>query len=372
MLTLNPEPVFRACGLMLAAEDVIRRKPEGVAILVVEDGRAVLRLDAPHIRVDHDLGEAVGEASKPLPVPLRRCTDLLRASGGDTVTFHPRRSGVAVDVGDGKYLLTCEPPDAVSQPVPFATGPTSILPWEPFREAVEATVFAADTTSTRYALGGVYMDDEDGRVVLVATDSRRMAIAQTEIPACGLTGTLLPEHLLRVGLLVHGDEVRLTANRGAITLRSGPLTVTQQRLIEGRFPRWREIVPTQFASSVDLPCGAMRQAFDRFLATLTPAELLRSCGLDFAFAAGSLTLTGLQCEWDDEQTARDRGQASVSLPVDYAGEPRVVRFDARYVRDFLLVTNSAVLDLPSDGWAHQFRGANGYRYVLMAMERRKV
>ena len=361
-----------ACETLCAASEHVHGKP-GVAVLVVEEGRAALRLDAPGIRVDYDLGPSDESLVEPLPVLLRQCAALLDDGNVGPTRVRRRRSGVAIGEGFARtaVLLACDLPSPHAGRVEAAAGPTTSLPAGDFAAAVERTVFVADTESTRYALGGVLVDEEDGRVVLVATDSRRMAIAQTEIPACGLTGALLPRDLLRVGLATcRGRGLsRVTSSEKVVTLRGGRVTVMQERP-SGRFPRWRDIVPLGVAASIDLPRTRLHRAIDRFLATVQPERLRRSCSLDFAFAPGSLTLAGFALEGDDDTTLAERGVCSATIPVAYTGEPRVLVFDARFVRDFLAVASDVVLDLPADGYACTWHGGAGYRTVIMPMEKK--
>ena len=44
------------------------------------------------------------------------------------------------------------------------------------RQMIRRTIFATDPESTRYALGGVLLETGDGKITLVATDSRRLAL----------------------------------------------------------------------------------------------------------------------------------------------------------------------------------------------------
>ena len=46
-----------------------------------------------------------------------------------------------------------------------------------FRQIIRRTAFATDAESTRYALGGLLLEFDDGKITVAATDSRRMAVA---------------------------------------------------------------------------------------------------------------------------------------------------------------------------------------------------
>ena len=60
------------------------------------------------------------------------------------------------------------------------------LPARFFREIVRRTVFATDTESSRYALGGVLVELSASGITAVATDGRRLA--RQEGPAKSVEG----------------------------------------------------------------------------------------------------------------------------------------------------------------------------------------
>lgn len=365
MLTIRWRELASAVGTLCDAVPYVSPKGADTATLFVADGRVVLRLETYHLRVEYSLGAADGDTV--CPVPLRRLADLLAVCRCHDVELRQRKAGLVVKTAEGAFVLACGLPEDVDEPVPTPSGQTTILPGEEFRLAVQRTVFATDTKSTRYGLGGVLLDEEDGCVVFVATDSWRMAIAQTAVPATGLAKTLLPVDLLRIGSGPCEEEVRIAADKEAVLLTVGPLTVAQ-RALPGRFPQWRYVPPTKIAATASMSGGELELRLAWFLATLTEGERSRSCGLDFSLSPGLLTLTRFEVECDDDATAKERARTTVAMPVDYTGEPRVVRFDPRFVRDFL-GPGRVDLDLPPDECACVWRSGDDYRYVLMPQAR---
>jgi hypothetical protein len=130
---------------------------------------------------------------------------------------------------------------------------------------------AADNESSRYALGGVLIErDAAGAMIAVGTDGRRMHVAT--IPAAEATGApaancIVPNRLFaafdhavrtavaattgcrgrRLDATIDGEAVTMTITPTGIRLAWQTATLSVEadaRVMEGRFPRWRDIVAT--------------------------------------------------------------------------------------------------------------------------------
>jgi DNA polymerase-3 subunit beta len=131
-------------------------------------------------------------------------------------------------------------------------------------------------------------------------------------------------------------------------------------LLEGRYPRWRDVFPQRPSSTkIDLTVAPMHTAV-RQAAIVTSEE---SRGIDFTFGEGSLVLAG--------QTA-EVGQSRVELPVAYDGPAISISLDPRFVIDFLKVLDSEktfTIDLQDSDAAAVCTTDDGYGYVVMPLAR---
>ncbi len=236
-----------------------------------------------------------------------------------------------------------------------------------FREMIRRTVFATDNESTRYALGGVLLEMYPESIVAVGTDGRRLATMEGPARAVeghqtGETTTIVPTkamHLIERALGEVNTEVCLVPRGNRLLIRGERITISTS-LVEGRYPKWRDVFPRrENASRVELAVGptyaAVRQA-----AIVTSDE---SRGVDFNFAEGSLTLTG--------QTA-EVGQSKVELPIAYSGPSVSITLDPRYLNDFLRVLEpekTFSIELESADSAAVCRTDDGYGYVIMPLAR---
>jgi DNA polymerase-3 subunit beta len=243
------------------------------------------------------------------------------------------------------------------------------LPAKALRELIRRTIFATDVESTRYALGGVLLEFEDDRITAVGTDGRRLA--KMEAPAHATAGhhgaetaTIVPTRSMQLIERALGDlepEIQVAARHNDVLVRS-PSFVIYSRLVEGRFPKWRDVFPQRRnAVRIDMTVGPVHAAV-RQAAIVTSQE---SRGIDLAFADGLLVLSGSTAEV---------GQSRVEFPVAYDGEKLVVTLDHRYVLDFFRVLDpqkTFTLEIESSDAAALFTTDDGYGYVVMPLSRER-
>jgi DNA polymerase-3 subunit beta len=155
------------------------------------------------------------------------------------------------------------------------------------------------------------------------------------------------------------SEVRIAAHVNDVLLKS-PRATIYSRLVEGRFPKWRDVFPKRRESvQIELAVGPLYAALRQ--AAIVANEDSR--GIDFAFADGTLVLSG---------TTAEIGQSRVELPVAYDGPSLTVTLDNRYVAEFLRVLDpekTLTFDLENTDSAALLTTDDGYGYVVMPLAR---
>lgn len=234
------------------------------------------------------------------------------------------------------------------------------------REMIHRTIFAAATESHRYAMTGTMWELEDTRVRLVATDGKRLSMVDGVGTAHGEHGTgkqtpVVPTKVMQMleRNLVDPDEpvrVRIGANEALFKTSRAEI---YGRLVEGRFPPYREVFPKKPAQKIPLPVAGL-MTVTRQAAILTGED---SRGVDFDFTDGRLTL---------KARAADKGRAKVTLPVAYSGPELGVTFDPKLVLDLLRVLepdHEIVLELVDEASAAVFRMSDKFAYLMMPLAR---
>ena len=260
----------------------------------------------------------------PFLVPHDRLTAIVREARGDTVKITAKGSTITVKCGSGSWTLPTE--DVAEYPTwePADMQAVCRLPADQFARAVKATVYATDTESSRYALGAVLLEIADGNPTFVATDGRRMSIAETEIDqAVDDRELLIPARAFQiVGDMAAGDgsvQVEAAGSEARFTLDGTTITA---RLTEGKFPRWRDVTGEPEGEAHVLEIA-------EFLAATRGAAIVtseQSKGVALSWDAESLILSGRSSE---------HGESTVKCPVVVQGSTATVKLDPHFIVDFL-------------------------------------
>jgi DNA polymerase-3 subunit beta len=266
-------------------------------------------------------------------LPHGRLMAILSAAGGEDVTLEPKGTQCVVRCGHGTWTLPVE--DAAEYPIwePKDARPVTRLPADQFARAVRGVVFAADQESSRYALGAVLVDVKDGVVSFVATDGRRLCSCEMEHDlAVDDSTTLVPSRVMqilaRVAVAAGEDSVQLEATGNELLATIGGTTVTA-RLTEGRFPRWRDVIPADGGEPTTVLATELLSA-TRAAAIVTSEQ---SKGVQYTFTAEGIHLHGQSAE---------AGESSVTCQIVEAGKACSVKLDPVFVREWLS-------GLPADG-----------------------
>ncbi len=261
----------------------------------------------------------------PLLLPFARLQAILGAASGDEVTLAPSGNSCTVSVGGGTWTLPTEDAAEFPQWEPPTVKPICRIPADQFCRAVRAVAYATDNESSRFALGAVLVEVKDGTVTLVGTDGRRLSSYGIEVDqAVDDSTTLIPARaILTISSIASHSEgaVQLEAtDREVVATIDG--TVVTARLVEGRFPRWRDVIPERDAKAT-LVNGAELLAATRQAAIVTSEQ---SKGVTFAFVENGIHLTAQSAE---------AGQSSVTCGLLEAGQTASVALDPGFVVEFL-------------------------------------
>jgi DNA polymerase-3 subunit beta len=319
--TLATQTLRAALAVVLRAVPTRGTKP---IMQNVRLGDGLLTGSDLEVRIDREI-DYHGE---PMLLPAHRLSAILRAATGDEVYLTAKDATVTVRCGAGSWTLPTE--DVAEYPHWEPEGLKSLcrLPADQFGRAAKATTYAADSESSRYALGGVLLDvtptDDGSMQNWVATDGRRLACVETESDqAVDASQTIVPGRLMSaVASLAMGDgSVQIEANAKEIRFTLDGCTVTG-RLLEGRFPRWRDVVGEPEGEPSVLDCVELLQAVNA--AAIVTSE--QSKGVTLDWTSGTLVLAGRSNEY---------GESLCHCPTIAAGTTASTRLDPQYMAQFL-------------------------------------
>ena len=345
----SPKPILQNVKLDVTKEG---------AILMGTDLEVGIRVDVPGVSVASP-GSVV--------LPRDRFGKILTESSDEKLDLESDGRKVLIRGERSEFQLPSENPDEYPAVMAFEEKKYHEMPARIFREVVRRTIYATDNESSRYALGGVLLELAPEGFTAVATDGRRLA--RQEGPAksvgghvSGDTMTIIPTkamQLLERALADNEENIQLAARENDILVRSGRATV-YSRLVEGRYPKWRDVFPRREGMlKIDLTVGpfyaAVRQAM------IVTSEERR--GVDFVFGGGKIVLSAHGAEL---------GESHVELPIAYDGDELGITLDPRYLSDFLKVLapeQTFTIELRNAESAALCMTEDGYAYVIMPLAR---
>ncbi|MCF7853428.1 MAG: DNA polymerase III subunit beta [Candidatus Pacebacteria bacterium] len=233
------------------------------------------------------------------------------------------------------------------------------LPADEFRKILSKIQYAASTDETRHVLNGLLLTIRSGILTAVATDGRRLALIERPLDGDGVTDcdVILPPKV--VGELVKildGKEdltVQFSESRAAFLLGQ---TLIVSKLVEGNYPNYRQVIPSNFSQSAVFPRDPFAAALNRVAMVVSETSASLSLSLEKAKA----TLSANSAEV---------GEGSEPLEVSYDGETVNISFNPDFLMDPLrhLEAEQVVLQFNDQYSPVSISGDEGFLYVIMPM-----
>jgi DNA polymerase-3 subunit beta len=355
-----------------AARSLPARPPVPVLaglMLDASDGRLVLSSFDYEVSARVEIAAEISEPGVAL-VSGRLLADISRSLPDRPVELVTDGAKVVLTCGSARFsLLTLPVEDYPSLPdMPTASGS---LRGDAFAAAVAQVSIAAGRDDTLPVLTGVRLEIEGEKITMAATDRYRLGVRELGwtpeqsglsaialVPARTLSDTaksLAGADKVTIALASAGTGEGLVGFEG-----SGRRTTT--RLLDGEFPKYRSLLPSESQSLATVETAAVVEAVRRVALV---AE--RNTPIRLSFTDDLLTL---------EAGSGDEAQASESLDAKLEGDDISIAFNPGYLLDglgaldgshaqlsFTASTRPAVLSGKSSADASS--ALDEYRYLLM-------
>ena len=196
------------------------------------------------------------------------------------------------------------------------------------KELIDLTNYAAATDEDRPVFTGALLEIKENEVTMVATDTHRMAVKKITIdePATTPMRAIIPtKTLAEVSRLLPTDNpamINIIWNRTQIVFNFESIYIIS-RLIEGTYPEYEKVIPSQFDSSAVIDRREFAGAVDRvsLLAKDISYNVIR-----YDWAESNVTLSTQNTEI---------GMAKEDVAVEFKGTPFTISFNGRYISDIL-------------------------------------
>jgi DNA polymerase-3 subunit beta len=201
-------------------------------------------------------------------------------------------------------------------------------------------------------------------MTMVATDGRRLALVDEELDVSEKSEGefIIPvksvNELNRL-LQDKGEvEVRFTENQASFTLKDekGGTVLIITKLIEGNYPNYRQVIPSQTKERISL-------IRDEFLHAVRRAEIMTS------EKSNSVKLTFQKNKLEITANSPEIGEAKETLTVNYSGPDMAIAFNPKYIIDPLnaLPNDEVFLELIDELSPGVLKINGPFLYVVMPM-----
>ncbi|MGV9265827.1 DNA polymerase III subunit beta [Kitasatospora sp. NPDC003701] len=324
-----------------AARSLPARPPVPVLaglLLTAQEGSLALSGFDYEVSARVELEADVEEAGTVL-VSGRLLNDISRNLPNRPVEISTDGQRVSVVCGSSRFTLPTLPVDeypALPQ-MPTATGTVS---GDVFASAVSQAAVAAGRDDTLPVLTGVRVEIEGDRITLAATDRYRFAVRellwkpeQPDISAVALVPAKTLQDIAKS--LGSGDTVSIALSSGGagegLIGFEGAGRRTTTRLLEGEFPKFRSLFPTEFNAIAAIQTQPFLEALKRVSLV---AE--RNTPVRLNFEEGVLTL---------EAGSGDDAQATERIDASLEGDAISIAFNPGYLEEGLKAIDSAYAQL---------------------------
>jgi len=345
----SPKPILQNVKLEVTAE---------TATLMATDLDIGVRIEVSGFEIEVP-GTAV--------LPIDRFGAILRESSDAKLLVETDGNGTRIRGKGSDFRFPAANPDEFPAVAAFDSEKYHEMPARFFRELIHRTEFATDTESSRYALGGVLLELTGDAIIGVGTDGRRLArqdgpASSVQEHGSGESTTIVPARSMKFlerALADNDENIRLSIGENSILVQSQRTTI-YSKLVEGRYPRWREVFPSgDDAARIELAVGPFHAAVRQAAIVLSGDRR----GVDFTFGGGKVLLTA---------SGAEQGESRIELPIAYDEADIAITLDARYFMDFLRVLDAdqtftlQVKDADNPAVALT---DDGYSYVIMPLTR---
>lgn len=345
--------VLKLVGRVISPKSFL---PEiGCFLFDVKDGTLTVTGTDLELAISARLGVPMASDGQIL-IPARLLSEFVDSLRGGDLVLNQKAGTRTVAIKSGRNEANLNGMDTEGYPTVFtddleATATVRILA-RVLRTCINDTVFATAPDDTRPVLSGLLVQLADGMLTMAAADGYRLAVRSESVgteaeqaftllaPAKGMRhlAALLPDDDTIV-------EIAVATSKNQVRFSWGDVVVSS-RLIEGQFPDYTRIIPTDCPTRMEVPI----------------ADLLAATKVAMVFSRDNSNLVRLSLAPGDSEaddslpgrctvsaTSREQGDGTTDLEPAVEGPANETALNGRYLRDALAVMGNGEVVLEMTG-----------------------
>lgn len=305
-------------------------------LLTAADGQLTLQATDLEVSVRHS-APALVEGDGQTVVPGKLLTDIVRSLPEAAVTLELDGDTMAVRCQHSSFTVrTLSPADFPKFPE-IEVSASVDLPAELLAAMARKVSKAVSRDETRAILTGILFVLDSHTLRMVATDSYRLAVAETLLETVGQDSEMelvVPGRALEEAsrLASSAEKVTLGTSENQVVFSFGETTFVTRR-IEGSFPNYKQLIPKEATTIVTVSTEELQAAVKR-----VSLLAMHNTPLRITVLAEDQTLSL-------SATTQDVGDASEDLMVKVEGPDVEIAFNHAFLTDGLASVPTDTVDL---------------------------
>lgn len=319
------KPLQQVCGVLgsrpnpVILSNLLLEINQTHLVITGTDLEVELSTQAPLSSTDHQATHTI---------PGKKFLDICRSFSDDaeiTVIFEQDRA--IIKSGRSRFTLSTLPAEEYPNLANWDVDVDFNVNRDVLSHLIDATQFSMANQDARYFLNGMKFETEGNLLRTVATDGHRLAVCTMALEQS------LPNHsvimprkgVLELNRLLHDyqESVRIQIGMNNIRIQLGN-TMFTSKLIDGRFPDYRRVLPRNADHILEADWTSLKQAFSR--AAILSTERIH--GVRLTLSNNQMSITSSNPEKDVAEEIVD---------VSYAHEEIEISFNVSYLLDVLNV-----------------------------------
>ena len=302
-------------------------------------------------------------------IPSRLMKNILQAAKAENIEFELNGDILEIHVGTAFYEIPTLDVSDFPEISPFAGEAYHEVVGADLQKNISRTTFATDMENNKYALSGVFFELTDGGIDTVSTDGRRLTHQRGKAVSHGghqtENGAIVPLKALNAvekAINEVGAEttIKIAVEGGKITfVTANDEIMITSRLVDGRFPAWRKIIPEKTDRvRADVPLNDFQLAVQQMKIMTTESQP----GILLNFKPGELVISA---------SGNNSGKSSKPVVIAYDQREIQTKLDPNFLVDFLRcfsgVTNLSIYLKEESSVLFESQQDDDYAYILMPL-----
>lgn len=261
-------------------------------------------------------------------VSAKHIAELVRKLPAETVSISKNKENRTIKVVSGKsefQLLLMNEEDYPKFPE-FDGNKSVVLEDEKIKELIKKTIFSCSTDEARPLFTGILVEIADNKITFVGTNTHRLAIKSLPQENTESMSVIIPAKVLQeISRSLTGDvpqEVRISLLNNQLMAVIDNVVIVS-RLIEGKFPDYRRVIPPKFAITTKVDVKELTGAVERVALFATDGDYSI---IKVSVADSEMTITS---------SSPDVGTGREVISCQTEGDTLNVAFNSKYVLDIL-------------------------------------